>query len=206
LQVPVTVTIHPAAKEFSISVGTPPASSLILKEANIKKGSGNPVQDKVADLKIEQIIKISKMKEDSLLGKDLKEKVKEIIGTCQSMGILVEGVPAHDAVDRVNKGEFDQKIKDEKTELSTEELKELEVEKQKLAEEVEKRREEYTNTAKGIIAEMAGKEKSAIKGKLHEAKIPEQIIHELMPAEEEKKEGEEGDKKEAVKEEAPKKK
>ena len=87
MQVPVIVEIDSDTKEYEISVGTPPASSLILKEANVKKGAGNPVQDKVADLKIEQIIKIAKMKETSLLGKNLKEKVKEIIGTCQSMGI-----------------------------------------------------------------------------------------------------------------------
>ena len=66
-------------KEFEISIGTPPASSLILKEAGIEKGSGNPKTDKVADVLIEQIIKIAKMKENNLLGNDLKAKVKEII-------------------------------------------------------------------------------------------------------------------------------
>ena len=94
MQVPVKVEVDSDTKEFSISIGTPPASSLILKEAGIKKGSGRPNTEKVADLKIEQIIKIAKMKEGNLLGKDLKNKVREIIGSCNSMGILVEGVPA----------------------------------------------------------------------------------------------------------------
>ena len=49
---------------------------LIKKEAGVDKGASNPKTDKVADLKIEQIIKIAKMKETSLLGKSLKEKVK----------------------------------------------------------------------------------------------------------------------------------
>ena len=42
----------------------------------------------------------------------------------------------------VNEGKYDQKIKEEKTELSAEELKKLEEEKKKLAEEMEKSKEE----------------------------------------------------------------
>ena len=73
MQVPVKVIIDTDTKEFEIQVGTPPASQLILKEAMIEKGAGNPLLDKVADLKIEQIIKIANMKEDNLSGKDLKD-------------------------------------------------------------------------------------------------------------------------------------
>ncbi len=69
MQVPIKVIVDTDTKEFEITVGTPPASALIKKEANIEKGSGNPKADKVADLLIEQIIKISKMKESDLLGK-----------------------------------------------------------------------------------------------------------------------------------------
>jgi len=134
MQVPVKVIVNTDTKEYEIEIGTPPASSLIKKEAGVEKGAANPKIDKVADLKIEQIIKIAKMKETSLLGKTLKEKVKEIIGTCNSMGILVEGVPAFEAIVLVNEGKFDKEIKEEKTELSAEELKELEEGKKKLAE------------------------------------------------------------------------
>ena len=98
MQVPVKVIVNTDTKEYEIEIGTPPASSLIKKEAGVEKGAANPKIDKVADLKIEQIIKIAKMKETSLLGKTLKEKVKEIIGTCNSIGILVEGVPAFEAI------------------------------------------------------------------------------------------------------------
>ena len=90
MQVPVKIEVDDKTKEYEISVGTPPTSQLIKKEAGIEKGSGNPKADKVADLKIEQIIKICKMKEDDLSGSTLKMMVKEVIGTCNSMGILVE--------------------------------------------------------------------------------------------------------------------
>jgi len=184
MQVPVKVIIDSSTKEFEIEVGTPPASALIKKEAGVEKGSGNPKEEKVADLLIEQIIKIAKMKEGSLLGSNLKEKIKEVIGTCHSMGILVEGVPGAEAIKLVNKGKFDEEIRTEKTELTAEEKKRLEEEKTRLAKEIEERKAEYEKLAKEIIASMAGKERGEIRGKLKEAKIPAAIIDELMPAEE----------------------
>jgi|TARA_B100002003_G_C14115339_1_gene536488 large subunit ribosomal protein L11 len=183
MQVPVEVIIDTDTKAFEIEIGTPPASALIKKEAGIEKGSGNPKEDKVADVLIEQIIKVAKMKEGNLLGKSLKERVKEIIGTCNSMGVLVEGNPAVDTIKLVNDGKFDEEIRTEKTELSAEEMKNLEAEKKKLAAEIEERRAEFEKEAKGIISSMQGKERAAIKAKLKEAKIPDTIIKELLPVE-----------------------
>ncbi len=183
MQVPVKVIVDMDTKKFEITIGTPPASALILKEAGIEKGSGNPKTDKVADIFIEQIIKIAKMKESNLLGNDLKAKAKEIIGTCNSMGILVEGKPGVEAIREVNEGKFDKEIREEKTELTAEEKAQLEEEKKKLAAEIEKRRAEFEKTAKDIIAAMAGKERGEIKAKLVEVGIPDKMIKELLPAE-----------------------
>jgi large subunit ribosomal protein L11 len=182
MKVPVKVIVKDD-KSFTISVGTPPVSALVKKEAGIEKGASNPLTDKVADLKMEQIIKIAKMKEDALLGKDMISKVKEIIGSCDSMGIMVEGKQAREVIADINKGEFVEKIKAGKTELSAEELKKLAEEKKKLQEELEKKRKEYEVQAKDIIAKMEGKTRGEIKTKLVDAKIPSLIIEELLPAE-----------------------
>ena len=183
MQVPVTVTIDRDTKQFEISVGTPPASALIKKEANLEKGSGKPNTEKVADLLIEQIIKIAKMKGDDTLGKSTKQKVKEIIGTCDSMGILVEGKPARETMRDIEAGKFDEEIRLEKTELSAEELAHLEEERKKLAEELVRKRESYLAQAKTIMDTLVGKEPKEIKKALEAAKIPAEIIKELMPAE-----------------------
>lgn len=184
MQVPVTVTVDTETKEFEITVGTPPASALIKQEAGLEKGSSNPLLEKVADLKIEQVIKISKMKQDSLLGKTTKERVKEVLGTCQSMGVLVEGKPAHDIIAVINNGEFAEEIKHEKTEISAEELKALEEEKRQLQEELAKKRAEYESLAKGILKELGDAATTAQKRhKLAEHKIPQLIIDQLVPPE-----------------------
>ncbi len=183
MQVPVTVEVDTETKEYSIKVGTPPAAALIKQEAGLKKGSGQPSEDLVADLKIEQVIKIAKMKEDALMGKDLKEKVKEIIGTCQSMGVMVEGKKAHEAFEEVQKGKYDKPIKAEKTELTMEERKELEEERKHLQEEVAERHAEEKEKAQGILKEMEGKEKSEIRRAMEEAGIGAELIEELVPHE-----------------------
>ena len=183
MQVPVKIKVDTDTKSFDISVGTPPASGLIKKEVNLEKASGKPKHEMVADILIEQIIKIAKMKETATLGKSLKEKVKEIVGTCQSMGILVEGKPAKETLRDIEAGKFDEEIRLEKTELTAEELAKLEEEKQRLAEELAKRKAEFERVAKAIIAEMTGKPRGEIKAKLVQAGIPDEMIKELLPVE-----------------------
>ena len=186
MQVPVKVTVDTNTKEFSIEVGTPPAAALIKKEAGVAKGAGNPLTDKVADLLIQQVMKIAKMKEDALLGADLKAKVREIVGTCQSMGILVEGMPAQDALKAISEGKFDKQINSGITELTQEEKTKLAEEKKVLQKELEKRRAEFEEKAKGIL-KLHEKDNKKARKAMVDAGIPQTIIDELAP--EEKKEG-----------------
>ncbi len=183
MQVPVKVIIDTTSKTFTIEVGTPPSAALIKKEAGIEHGAGNPKTDKVADLAIEQIIKVAKTKSDSLLGKDLTMKVREIIGTCQSMGILIEGMDAQAALKAVAAGQFDAKIKSGKTEITQEERAKLEEEKHRLEEDFKKRRSEYETKAKQILKEQDGKDSKKIRQSMLEAGIPIKIVDELAPAE-----------------------
>ena len=183
MQVPVKIFIDRETKEYEIVIGTPPTSGLIKKEVNLEKGSGKAKHEMVADILIEQVIKIAKMKETATLGKSLKEKVKEVIGTCQSMGILVEGKPAKETMRDVEAGLFDEEIRLEKTELTAEELAKLELEKKKLAEELAKRKAEFEKIAKDLIAAMSGKPRGEIKAKLVLAGVPDDMIKELLPVE-----------------------
>jgi large subunit ribosomal protein L11 len=110
MKVPVKIIVDPKTKNFEIEVGTPPASSLILKEIGKEKGSGSPTRHKIGNITVDQAIKIAKMKHDNLLGKDLKHKTKEVIGTCASMGVSVEGKTPVEIQQAIDKGEFDGKF------------------------------------------------------------------------------------------------
>jgi len=189
MQVPVKVTVDSDTKAFTITIGTPPASGLIKKEAKVDKGSGVPNKDLVGDLKIEQIIKIAKMKEDALSGKTLKERVKEVIGTCRSMGIKVEEKEAADAIIMVNEGKFDKEIAAEKTEITAEELKQMDEERRRLQKDVEEKRAHYEAAAKAIMKQLEGKTVEEMRKAMDQAKIPEIIINKLAPKSADKKGG-----------------
>lgn len=180
MQVPVKIIFDASDKSFEITVGTPPVSSLIKAEGKIEKGSGSAKLDKVADLRIEQIIKIAKMKSDSLAGKTMKDRVKEVIGTCVSMGILVNGFDPKIAVKKVDEGTFDKEIKSEKTELTAEELKHLEAEKIRLAADAEKRHAAEEAAANQIAKEMEGKPTGLIKAKMVEVGISKGVIDKIL--------------------------
>ncbi|MGC8584705.1 MAG: 50S ribosomal protein L11 [Thermoplasmata archaeon] len=91
MQVPVKISVDPKTKQFTITVGTPPTSALIKKEIGVEKGSGNPKSNKVGDLNIEQIKKIARMKIRDSLSPNIEKMVMEVLGTCVSMGVTVEG-------------------------------------------------------------------------------------------------------------------
>ena len=110
MQVPVKVTVDTETKEFSISIGTPPASALLKKAANIKKAAANPLTDVAADLPFDEIINIANTKADALLGKNLKMKCKEILGTAQAMGINVDGKRVPEVLKDVDAGKYDSKF------------------------------------------------------------------------------------------------
>lgn len=109
MKVPVKVVIDDK-KNFEIKVGTPPASALIKEKAGVKSASGNAKTTFVADITLDDCISIVKMKGDDLLGGDLKNKVREIVGTCVSMGITVEGLDAREMQTQLADGRFDDRF------------------------------------------------------------------------------------------------
>ncbi|HMK53959.1 MAG TPA: 50S ribosomal protein L11 [Methanobacteriaceae archaeon] len=107
MKVPVKIIVDSSTKEFDVEVGTPPTTALIMDELKIEKGSQDPGLDKVADLKMEQALKIARMKFDALLAPNYKHAAKEIIGTCVSMGITVEGKDPREVQKEVDQGVYD---------------------------------------------------------------------------------------------------
>ncbi len=110
LTVPVKIIIK-EDKTFEIEVGVPPTSALIKKELGLEKGSGKTGHETVADLKLDQVIKIAKLKKEEMLSYSLKSAVKEVLGTCVSMGVTVEGKHPKEIQKMIDAGEIE--IKEE---------------------------------------------------------------------------------------------
>jgi len=113
MKVPVKVTVNPETKEFEVTVGTPTASALIVSELKVEKGSGSPKAQKVGNLSMEQIAKIAKMKRVQLLASDIKKAAKEVLGTCVSMGVTVEGKDPKEVQKEIDEGQYNSLLEKE---------------------------------------------------------------------------------------------
>ena len=110
LKVPVELNVDTLTRDFDVKVFSPPVSELLKKELGIEKGSGAQKKIKVGNASIEQIISLAKTKLPNLLCKDFKSAVKTIVGTCVSLGILIEDKPAAEIEKDIDEGKYDREI------------------------------------------------------------------------------------------------
>ena len=87
-KIPVEITVY-ADKSFTFITKQPPMSQLIMKAAGIKKGSDNPLQNKVAKLTKEQVMEIVNKKISDLNTSDVEVATKIVTGSCRSIGVEV---------------------------------------------------------------------------------------------------------------------
>ena len=88
--IPVEITVY-ADRSFSFITKTPPAARLILKSANISKGSSEPNKEKVGSISDSDLEKIASIKMDDLNANSIDQAKKMIRGTARSMGIEIKG-------------------------------------------------------------------------------------------------------------------
>jgi large subunit ribosomal protein L11 len=106
MKVPVKVSVDVENKEFEVTVGTPTAAALVVSELKVEKGSGTPNTVKVGDLSMDQVVRIARIKRAELLAGDLKSAAKEVLGTCVSMGVTIEGKDPRDVQKEIDAGKF----------------------------------------------------------------------------------------------------
>jgi large subunit ribosomal protein L11 len=95
-------------KAFEVGVGIPTTSALIVSELKIEKGSGTPSTQKVGNLTMDQVVRIAKIKRQELLAKTFKLAVKEVLGSCVSMGVTVEGKDPREIQREIDEGNYDE--------------------------------------------------------------------------------------------------
>ena len=91
MKVPVVIRVDPGTRAFTLVVGRPPVAALLLKEAGKEKGSGKSKTETIGNVTLEQVTKVAEAKGADLEGRSAEERVNQVIGTCVSMGITVDG-------------------------------------------------------------------------------------------------------------------
>jgi len=117
MDIPVKVIVDAATKTYEIVVGMPSTSALIKKELKMETLTITEDERKAgkiytADVPMDVIIKVAKIKKDASLAKSFKALVKETVGTCVPMSATVEGKKPREIVKEIMEGKWDSKIKE----------------------------------------------------------------------------------------------
>lgn len=106
MEVPVKIVVDTETKKFEISVGTPPVTALLKKELKVDR-LATVAEDKTrkmaGSLSLSSVVSIAKNKD---MPGDLKAKVKTILGTCVSSGILIDGRNPREIIGEINEGKI----------------------------------------------------------------------------------------------------
>ena len=89
LIIPVEISVY-EDKSYTLLLKTPPASVLLAKAANVKKGSAQPNKVNVASITIQQLEEIAQTKLPDLNTNNLKSAIRIVAGTAKNMGISIK--------------------------------------------------------------------------------------------------------------------
>jgi len=87
-KIPVIITVY-SDRSFTFETKQPPASDLIMKAAGIKKGTDNPITNKVGSISKVQLDEIIEQKIVDLNTDDKEMASRIIAGSCRSMGVEI---------------------------------------------------------------------------------------------------------------------
>ena len=110
MRVPVKVEVDKESKQFVVSVGTPTTSALVAKESGIPKGSSKPNTELAGDLTVDKIVSIAKNKMTGSYAATVRSAVKEVVGSCVSMGVKIEGKDPREFMKEIEAGKWDAKF------------------------------------------------------------------------------------------------
>jgi large subunit ribosomal protein L11 len=86
--IPVVITVY-ADRSFTFITKQPPASDLLLKAAGLKKGTDNPLKNKVGKLTRAQLMEVVEKKIVDLNTNNPEMAANIIAGSARSMGIEI---------------------------------------------------------------------------------------------------------------------
>lgn len=110
MKVPVTIEVD-KQKNVEIKIGAPPTSALITKEIKAQKGGANQKTDTMGNLSMEQVKKLALMKAENINSTSVMSQCREIIGTCNSMAVTIEGKRAKEMQKEISEGKWDSVLK-----------------------------------------------------------------------------------------------
>jgi len=104
----ITVQLTVQNRQATVIV-VPSASSLVIKALKEPPRDRKKVKNikHSGNLSLDEIIAIARQMKSRSMAKALSGTIKEVLGTCQSVGCTVDGSHPHDIIDKINSGEVE---------------------------------------------------------------------------------------------------
>ncbi len=99
LKVPVEIEVDKTTKEYSINVLMPSVAQLLIKQAKLEKGFGDRKES--ASIPFEVVKRIAKEHSKYSLAKTEQGLINEVLGTCLSVGLKVDGKDPREFIKKV---------------------------------------------------------------------------------------------------------
>lgn len=160
MQVPIQLDINTKTKEFTVKVLSPSVSALIKKELGIELASGDRRKFKSGNLSIERVIAITKQKSSDMLANEFRGALMSVIGSCMSLGVLIESKDPKEVLEEIRSGKYDKEILSEKTDVDSEKEKEIKAYFTKIdseQQEIKRKEDEAGKAAATKAAKKVGK-------------------------------------------------
>ena len=155
VKVPVEIDVDAKTKHYTIQVFSPPMAEMVKKELGLESGSGEAGKTYVGNIAFENLIGIAKNKLNSLPARNLKSAVSMAVGTCVSMGVLIDSKNAVQVARELSEGVYDKEIKNEVGDASEEKKKELKEYFSRISSEQERKKKAAEDAKKAAEAEAA---------------------------------------------------
>lgn len=98
MKVPVIIEVDKATKEYTLTVLMPSVSQLLIKAAKLEKGFGDRKEG--ASISFEEVKRIAKEHAKFSLAKDETKQINEVLGSCISIGLNVDGKDPRELIKR----------------------------------------------------------------------------------------------------------
>jgi len=111
MKIPVKIQVDTETKAFEVIVGTPTTAALIVRELGVEKATGDVKKQVTGNLTMAQVVKLADVKRQQILASDLKAAVREVLGCCLSVGVMVEGKSPKEVQKEVGAGVHDRLLR-----------------------------------------------------------------------------------------------
>ncbi|MEM0369109.1 MAG: 50S ribosomal protein L11 [Pyrobaculum sp.] len=102
------VEVEIFGRSYDIKIYLPPVGDLFLKLFGKDTGVHDPRNETLGNISFEQLVEIAILKKDELKSRSLKSAIKQLLSTCKSMGVRVDGKSPEEVIKEIDGGKYDE--------------------------------------------------------------------------------------------------